>query len=110
MNAADLAFAPAWKVRDMVASKEVSPRELVDLFLDRIQSLDPKLNSYLTVTADLARETAAEAEAAVARGDDLGPSTASPSPSRTWSSPRASAALWAATSSETTSPTKIPSP
>ena len=73
MNAADLAFAPAWKVRDMVASKEVSPRELVDLFLDRIDSLDPKLNSYLTVTADLARETAAEAEAAVARGDDLGP-------------------------------------
>ena len=73
MNAADLAFAPAWKVRDMVASKEVSPRELVDLFLDRIDSLDPKLNSYLTVTADLARETAAKAEAAVARGDDLGP-------------------------------------
>ena len=73
MNATDLAFAPAWKVRDMVASKEISPRELVDLFLDRIQSLDPKLNSYLTVTADLARETAAEAEAAVARGDDLGP-------------------------------------
>ena len=73
MNTADLAFAPAWKVRDMVASKEVSPRELVDLFLDRIQSLDPKLNSYLTVTADLARETAAEAEAAVARGDNLGP-------------------------------------
>ena len=73
MNNADLAFAPAWQVRDMIASKEVSPRELVDLFLDRIDSLDPKLNSYLTVTADLARETAAEAEAAVARGDDLGP-------------------------------------
>ena len=58
MNNADLAFAPAWQVRDMIASKEVSPRELVDLFLDRIDSLDPKLNSYLTVTADLARETA----------------------------------------------------
>lgn len=72
MNSTDLAFAPAWKVREMVAAKEVSPRELVDLFLDRIDSLDPKLNSYLTVTADLAREQAAEAEAAVSRGDELG--------------------------------------
>ena len=72
MNNADLAFAPAWQVRDMIASKEVSPREITDLFLDRIDSLDPKLNSYLTVTADLARETAAAAEEAVSRGDDLG--------------------------------------
>ena len=73
MNNTDLAFTPAWQVRDMIASKELSPRELTDLFLDRIDSLDPRLNSYLTVTADLARETAAAAEQAVTRGDDLGP-------------------------------------
>ena len=72
MNSTDLAFAPAWKVREMVAAKEVSPREVVDVFLDRIDSLDPKLNSYLTVTADLARESAAEAEGAVMRGEGLG--------------------------------------
>ena len=72
MNNADIAFAPAWKVRDMVAAKEVSPRELVDVFLERIESLDPKLNSYLTVTAELARESAAEAEGAVMRGEELG--------------------------------------
>ena len=73
MNNAELAFAPAWKVRDMVAAKEVSPsRELVDVFLERIESLDPKLNSYLTVTADVARESAAEAEGAVMRGEGLG--------------------------------------
>ena len=73
MNNTDLAFAPAWQVRDMIASKELSPMELTDLFLDRIDSLDPRLNSYLTVTADLARESAAAAEEAVTRGDDLGP-------------------------------------
>ena len=73
MNGSDLAFAPAWKVREMIASKEVSPTEVVDTFLGRIESLDPKLNSYLTVTADLARETAKAAEDAVNRGDDLGP-------------------------------------
>ncbi len=72
MNNAELAFAPAWKIRDMVAAKEVSPRELVDVFLERIESLDPKLNSYLTVTADLARESAEEAEGAVMRGEELG--------------------------------------
>ena len=73
MNNTDLAFAPAWQIRDMIAGKELSPRELTDLFLDRIDSLDPRLNSYLTVTADLARESAAAAEEAVTRGDDLGP-------------------------------------
>ena len=72
MNSSDIAFAPAWKVREMVATKEVSPRELVDLFLGRIDSLDTKLNSYLTVTADLARESAAKAEEGVMRGEELG--------------------------------------
>ena len=73
MSSDDLAFAPAWRIREMVASKEVSPRELVDLFLKRIEDLDPKLHSYLTVSAEEARAAAARAEEAVSRGEDLGP-------------------------------------
>ncbi len=73
MSSDDLAFAPAWRVREMVASKEVSPRELVDLFLKRIEDLDPKLHSYLTVSAEEAKAAAARAEEAVSRGEDLGP-------------------------------------
>ena len=68
----DLAFAPAWQVREQIASKEISPLELVDLFLDRIETLNPKLNAYLRVTSEEARIQAAAAEKAVIRGDELG--------------------------------------
>ncbi len=68
----DLAFAPAWQVREQIASKEISPLELVDLFLDRIETRNPKLNAYLKVTSEEARIQAAAAEKAVIRGDELG--------------------------------------
>ena len=69
----DLAFTPAHGLRDLVASKEVSPVELAEISLRRIGALDPRLNAFLAVTADLAMETARNAEEAVVRGAPLGP-------------------------------------
>jgi aspartyl-tRNA(Asn)/glutamyl-tRNA(Gln) amidotransferase subunit A len=69
----NLAFTPATELRDLIAAKAISPVELTELYLDRIERLDGTLNSYLTVAADSARETARLAEAAVLRGDKLGP-------------------------------------
>ena len=40
----DLAFSPATGVRQLIANSEVSPVELTKLFLDRIDSLDGRLN------------------------------------------------------------------
>ena len=62
MNSEDLAFVPAWQLRDMIASKEVSPVELVDLYLRRIERINPQLNAYLTIVEDLARSEAKKAE------------------------------------------------
>ncbi len=73
MNSEDLAFVPAWQLRDMIASKEVSPVELVDLYLRRIERINPQLNAYLTIVEDLARSEAKKAEEAVSRGETLGP-------------------------------------
>ncbi len=73
MSDNDLAFAPAWRVRELIASKEVSATEITDLFLNRIEDLNPKLNAYLTVSADEARADAKRVDEAVARGEDLGP-------------------------------------
>ena len=73
MTDRDLAFAPASEHLRLIAGKQVSPVELTQLYLDRIEELDGWLNSYLTVTADEALAGAREAEAAVARGDELGP-------------------------------------
>ena len=69
----ELAFAPAHRLRELIRAGEVSPVELTELYLRRIEELDPKLNSYLTVDADGALATAREAEAAALRGEDLGP-------------------------------------
>ena len=73
MSDSDLTFTPAWKLRQLIGEKQVSPVELTELFLRRIEELNPILNAYLTVAADQALDSAREAEAAVQRGDSLGP-------------------------------------
>jgi len=56
-----------------VAGRELSPVELVDSVLERIEALDPKLNAYVTVLADEARAAAKEAERALSGGAPVGP-------------------------------------
>ena len=52
----------------MIASKKVSPVEVVQAHLDRIAALDGKLKSYITVMGDSALAGAKAAEAAVMSG------------------------------------------
>ena len=70
---ASLAFSPAYEVAQRIRKKEVSPVELVDLYLERIAALNPKLNAYLTVTESEARSAAVAAEKAIATETDLPP-------------------------------------
>jgi aspartyl-tRNA(Asn)/glutamyl-tRNA(Gln) amidotransferase subunit A len=57
----------------MVATKEVSPVELVRAHLQRIERLEPALHAFITVTADAAMDAARAAEVAVGSGQALGP-------------------------------------
>jgi len=57
----------------MVRDRALSPVGLVDAHLEQIEKLNPRLNAFVLVTADQAREDARLAEAAVMRGDRLGP-------------------------------------
>ena len=68
----DLAFTPAWRLRELVVSREVSPVELTGLFLGRIEELNPGINAYLTVAAEKAMFAARRAEAVVKPGAELG--------------------------------------
>ncbi len=54
MNKVDLAFTPALQQARLIRSKEVSPLELTQLYLERIERLDSQLGSYVTVAADMA--------------------------------------------------------
>jgi aspartyl-tRNA(Asn)/glutamyl-tRNA(Gln) amidotransferase subunit A len=69
----DLAFTSAAELAARIAQRVVSPVELVDIVLDRIEKTQPTLNAFMTVCADDARAAAKAAEAAVMRGDTLGP-------------------------------------
>ncbi|MGH9792324.1 MAG: amidase family protein, partial [Candidatus Acidiferrales bacterium] len=59
-----------WRIErlaPLIAKRKLSPVELVDAFLKRIEQLNPKLNAYITVTAESAREEARAAEQEIAR-------------------------------------------
>jgi aspartyl-tRNA(Asn)/glutamyl-tRNA(Gln) amidotransferase subunit A len=70
---AELAFACAAELAVLVANKEISPVELVEDALARIERSQPTLNAFITVCAEEARAAAWEAEAAVMLGDPLPP-------------------------------------
>jgi len=65
----DIAFAGAARQAEMVRLGEVSPTELVRLHLERIERLDPRLNSFRVVLAERATLEAEQAEARLKGGD-----------------------------------------
>ena len=58
MNEEDLCFTPATALAAAVAARELSPVEIVDTVLARIERLEPRINAFATLTADRARDAA----------------------------------------------------
>jgi amidase len=69
----DLTFSSASALAAAIRAKEVSSLEVIDAHLAHIERANPGLNAVVLVLADQARAAAREADAAVARGDVLGP-------------------------------------
>ena len=57
----------------LIRARKLSPVEYTDALLARIEALDPQLNAFITVTADLARKQAREAETEIMAGRYRGP-------------------------------------
>lgn len=57
----------------LIAAKEISPVELAEALLRRIEAVDPQLHAFVTVTADLAIDQARMAAAEIAAGRHRGP-------------------------------------
>jgi amidase len=68
----DVALLPAGELLRRLGERLISSRELLDLYLKRIETLDPKINSVVTLDAERARKRADEADAARARGESWG--------------------------------------
>jgi aspartyl-tRNA(Asn)/glutamyl-tRNA(Gln) amidotransferase subunit A len=73
MNNADIPFLSAVALGELIRKKEISPVEATAAYLDRIDAVDGKLHSYITVCRDEALQAAREAEQAIAHGEWRGP-------------------------------------
>jgi Asp-tRNA(Asn)/Glu-tRNA(Gln) amidotransferase A subunit family amidase len=70
---AGIAFAPLWKLAHWVQSRRLKSERLTGLYLERIKTFDPRLNSVITLTRDLALERARAADREIAAGRYRGP-------------------------------------
>uniref|UniRef100_A0A831TAK9 Amidase n=2 Tax=Thermorudis TaxID=1649508 RepID=A0A831TAK9_9BACT len=70
MSQAELCYLSAIELRELYRKRALSPVEVTDAILERIERLNPTLTAFITVTADLARRQALEAEQAYAASHD----------------------------------------
>ncbi len=73
MDTTDLAYAGIAKQAELIAAGEVSSRELVDIYLERIAQYNPRLNAFRVVFAERARLEADQADARRGAGDSSRP-------------------------------------
>jgi Asp-tRNA(Asn)/Glu-tRNA(Gln) amidotransferase A subunit family amidase len=69
----DLTFLPASQIAERIRYKRISPVEVVEAHLARIEQLNPKINAFVQIHAERAMNQARDAEKAVMRGESLGP-------------------------------------
>lgn len=67
MATSELTWLPATTLAGLIRRRKVSPVEVVDAVLERIEKLNPRLNAFVTLTAEQARRDARAAERALGR-------------------------------------------
>jgi aspartyl-tRNA(Asn)/glutamyl-tRNA(Gln) amidotransferase subunit A len=72
MTSSELHFLTIAEATRLIAQRELSPVELTEAYLQRIALIDSQLQSFVTLTADLARQRAAAAEAEIMRDGPRG--------------------------------------
>jgi aspartyl-tRNA(Asn)/glutamyl-tRNA(Gln) amidotransferase subunit A len=73
MDRAEIPLLSATDLGSAIEKRQISPVEAVEAYLERIERVDPKVNSYITLCAEQAREDARQAEAEIQRGEYRGP-------------------------------------
>jgi amidase len=69
----ELAFLPAHRLAALVRQKKVGCLELLNLYLDRVEKYNAKLNAIVVLDAERARKRARAADRALAKGEVWGP-------------------------------------
>ena len=69
----ELAFYPVFALAELVRSRQVTSSELTEMYLYRLKQYGPQLACVVTLTEELARQQAAQADAEIAAGHYRGP-------------------------------------
>jgi len=69
----DLAFSSISDLKKLISTKEISPVELVTVFVERIQKYNPKLNAFLAISSEKALLSAKKIESAILKNHPVGP-------------------------------------
>jgi amidase len=70
VDSTELAFAGIARQAELIRAGEVSSRELVELYLERIERIDPKLNAFVRVLGERALADADQADARLKAGEE----------------------------------------
>src|ERR1700758_4895921 len=70
---ADLTLLSAVAMAQQIREKKISPVELAEAHLAKIERLNPRLDAFVQVEPERVRNAAEAAEARVRKGDALGP-------------------------------------
>ena len=73
MDKAEIPFLPVTRLAELIKDRAVSPVEVVESYLDRIDLLNDTLHAYLTVCRDEALRDARDSEQKLSNGEHLGP-------------------------------------
>ena len=68
MEPTQLPFLSVAELSSLIRDRQVSPVEVTEAYLDRIDGLEPRVNAYLTLCPEEALEAARAAEAELVRG------------------------------------------
>ncbi|MDE0253481.1 MAG: amidase family protein, partial [Rhodospirillaceae bacterium] len=69
----DICRMTALEIAQNVRDKSISPTEIAEASIARMEALDPVLHAYCTPTPDLMRDQARAVEDRIMRGEDAGP-------------------------------------
>jgi len=69
----DIAFAPVTQLSRWIEERKITSQRLTQIYLDRLQTFDPKLRCVITLTTELALKQAKKADEEMAAGHYRGP-------------------------------------
>ena len=73
MQRNEIPYLTMAELGEHIRNRDVSPVEVTDSYLERIESLNGEIRAYLTITADIARQAARDCEEEIAAGNYRGP-------------------------------------